>query len=88
MYVIWSYLIGINLISFILMGIDKRRAREKKYRISEQTLWLWAIIGGALGGAVGMFYFRHKTKHLNFKIGFPILAVIHVYLFIKWQYGS
>ncbi len=88
MYVIWSYLIGINLISFILMGIDKRRAREKKYRISEQTLWLWAIIGGALGGAVGMFYFRHKTKHLNFKIGFPILAVIHVYLFIQWQYGS
>ena len=88
MYVIWSYLIGINLISFILMGIDKRRAREKKYRISEQTLWLWAIIGGALGGTVGMFYFRHKTKHLNFKIGFPILAVIHVYLFIQWQYGS
>jgi len=83
MYLLWYYIIGINVIAFTMMGIDKRRAKEGKYRIAERTLWFMAVVGGAFGGTVGMYYFRHKTKHTNFKFGFPLLVILQVWLLIK-----
>jgi uncharacterized membrane protein YsdA (DUF1294 family) len=69
-----------NLIGLFVMKIDKDRAKNHQYRISEKTLWLVALFGGAAGTTAGMQLFRHKTKHVNFKIGFPILAVAEVIL--------
>jgi uncharacterized membrane protein YsdA (DUF1294 family) len=69
-----------NLIGLFVMKIDKDRAKNHQYRISEKTLWLVALFGGAVGTTAGMQLFRHKTKHVNFKIGFPILAAAEVIL--------
>jgi uncharacterized membrane protein YsdA (DUF1294 family) len=72
----------INLAGFILMKIDKERARNHHYRISEKTLWLTAIFGGAAGMTLGMNQFRHKTKHLQFKIGLPVLGLAELGLIL------
>ncbi|MDQ0157250.1 DUF1294 domain-containing protein [Robertmurraya andreesenii] len=58
---ILGYFIGINILSLLLMYIDKNRAKRNQYRISEKTLWMAALFGGALGGVIGMNCFRHKT---------------------------
>ncbi|MEW9051696.1 MAG: DUF1294 domain-containing protein [Neobacillus sp.] len=71
----------INLVGFMMMGIDKSRAKKRQYRISEKSLWLVALLGGAVGTTVGMQLYRHKTKHVTFKVGFPLLAVIELGLF-------
>jgi uncharacterized membrane protein YsdA (DUF1294 family) len=76
------YFIVINLIGLIIMNVDKQRAIHHKYRISENTLWMVAIIGGAIGTFIGMRVFRHKTKHVSFKIGFPLLAILDIFLYL------
>lgn len=73
---LFLYLLVINLLGLSVMYVDKNRARKRQYRISERTLWLIALIGGAVGSTCGMLFFRHKTKHLIFKIGQPLLAII------------
>jgi len=78
-----AYAIGLLLMgifTFVLMGIDKRRAVQNKWRIRERTLFLCAIFLGAVGGTAGMFLFHHKTRHLSFRLAFPALAVIQVIL--------
>ncbi|MDN3018431.1 DUF1294 domain-containing protein [Paenibacillus sp. BSR1-1] len=72
-----------NIAGLVIMWEDKRRAKRHEYRIRERTLWLVALFGGAVGTTAGMQLYRHKTKHLNFKIGFPILAIIEVILLFK-----
>lgn len=72
------YLVMINLVGFIVMFTDKQRAIHKKWRIPEKTLFFIAIIGGSLGTIFGMNIFRHKTKHPNFKYGFPIILIIQI----------
>jgi uncharacterized membrane protein YsdA (DUF1294 family) len=62
------------------MGIDKKKAIKKKYRISEKTLFTWAIAGGSIGSIAGMQFFRHKTKHMSFKLGMPLIFVVQAYL--------
>jgi uncharacterized membrane protein YsdA (DUF1294 family) len=79
--ILGAYII-MNLIGLIVMKIDKDRAKKHQYRISEKTLWLIAVFGGAIGTTAGMQLFRHKTKHLNFKIGFPFLAAAEVILLV------
>lgn len=74
------YLIFINLIAFITMGLDKYFAIKDMYRIREKNLLFLAIIGGATGSYLAMKYFRHKTKHKTFKYGVPIMIVINYYL--------
>jgi uncharacterized membrane protein YsdA (DUF1294 family) len=76
------YYLIMNFIGFFIMRIDKNRAIHHEYRISEKTLWRTALLGGAVGTTFGMQLFRHKTKHLSFKIGFPFLAVIELILFL------
>ncbi len=79
------FLIVTNLICFALMGADKRRAREHRRRIPENTLFLSAACMGALGGLLGMLCFRHKTKHRFFALGFLILLAgeLAILLYIR-----
>ena len=71
-----AYLIVVNLIGFALYGIDKAKSKGKGRRIPERTLFLVAAIGGALGCWLGMMLFRHKTKHIRFKVLVPLLTVV------------
>jgi uncharacterized membrane protein YsdA (DUF1294 family) len=77
---VFAVLLIMNIIGLMIMGIDKKRAIKHKYRIRERTLWLVAIFGGAVGTTIGMQVYRHKTKHLSFKIGFPLLAIMEIVL--------
>ncbi|MDF2869684.1 MAG: hypothetical protein K0R05_1259 [Anaerocolumna sp.] len=72
------YLISANLLSFLLMGLDKYKARKRLWRIKESTLFLTSVIGGSLGSLLGMFLFRHKTKHTKFLIGMPVILIVHI----------
>lgn len=72
------YIVFINSLLFSLMGIDKEKAKLKKWRISEKTLFLLALFGGGIGGIIGIYTFRHKTKHLKFTLGFPIIIVFQL----------
>ena len=74
------YLAAVSLFLFVLMGIDKRRARTGGRRVPERTLFLLALLGGALGGAAGMLAFRHKTKHASFMMGMPLILVLNLAL--------
>lgn len=76
------YLLGVNLIAFALMGIDKKRAIRKDWRIPERTLFLSAILGGSLGAILGMQVFRHKTKHWYFQLGMPVILVAQLLLYL------
>ncbi len=60
------------------MGIDKRKAKKGSFRIPEATLFSIAIIGGSIGSILGMFLFRHKTKHWYFVIGLPVIFVLQL----------
>jgi uncharacterized membrane protein YsdA (DUF1294 family) len=70
------YLVIVNIVSFAIMGIDKSRAKRKAWRIPERILFLFAIIGGSIGSILGMYYFRHKTKHPKFVFGYWIILFI------------
>ncbi len=76
------YLLIINAASFLLMLIDKQKARKKQWRIPERTLFLSAILGGSIGALAGMYAFRHKTKHLSFTLGIPAILVAQIAIFI------
>ena len=77
-----------NAICFLLMRRDKRLAQSGKRRISEKTLFISAACFGALGGTLAMHLFRHKTKHWQFKVFFPLLMVLQIILAalicLKW----
>lgn len=74
------YLLIINALSFLLMLADKRKAVKKAWRIPEATLLVVAAMGGSLGAVIGMRLFRHKTKHLKFSVGLPLLLSLHIML--------
>jgi uncharacterized membrane protein YsdA (DUF1294 family) len=87
---LFLYLLLINALGFLLMLIDKQKARKKKWRIPEATLIGVAALGGSIGSLMGMYTIRHKTKHKKFTIGIPailiaqlLLAGAIVYLVIK-----
>ena len=78
--VIAVILVVMNLAAFILMGVDKAKAKAGAWRIPEKTLFLVTALFGGLGGTLGMTVFRHKTKHWYFKLGFPALLVVQIVL--------
>ena len=80
--VLYIVCILMNLVTFCLMAADKSFAKRRKCRIPEKTLFLCAALFGAPGGILGMLLCRHKTKHIAFVIGFPLLALLQVILFI------
>ena len=77
------YLIIINIITFIIYGIDKEKSKKNKYRISEKTLIILALIGGSLGALLGMYTFHHKTKKKKFTILIPLILIIWIYIIYK-----
>ena len=74
------YLFAINIVSFFLYGIDKYKAKKNKWRISEATLLMIAVIGGSIGAWVGMRIWHHKTMHKKFKYGIPVIIIFQVAL--------
>lgn len=74
------YLIVINLIAFLAMYIDKKRAKYGKWRIKEHTLFVLALLGGSVGAIAGIYTFRHKTKKARFFIGFPVILIAELLL--------
>ena len=76
------YLIIINIIGMALMWLDKQKAKKHAWRIPEATLFFVAFIGGALGLTIGMFSFRHKTKHWYFRYGFPTILACQICILI------
>ncbi|HIR86966.1 MAG TPA: DUF1294 domain-containing protein [Candidatus Limivicinus faecipullorum] len=76
LYLMW--LCFMSLICMLAMGLDKLKARQGARRIPEYRLFLLALLGGGPGGWLGMYAFRHKTKHMKFVIGFPIIAAVQV----------
>lgn len=72
------YIVFINLLGIILMFLDKIKAVKNRWRISENTLMFTALIGGSLGCLIGMYTFRHKTKHKKFTIGIPLLLIANI----------
>ena len=84
MYGLWLYLLLINLVALVVYGVDKRRAKKGKWRISEKTLFLVALIGGSVGAIAGMYLFRHKTKHWYFRIGLPVILAAQLAL-LAWM---
>lgn len=76
------YLLIINVFTFLIMGYDKHEAKKGHWRISEQTLFTLVIIGGSIGGILGMFTFRHKTKKWYFRFGFPIILIFQILVVI------
>lgn len=77
------YLLLINALGFFLMLADKHKARKNLWRIPERVLMGTAILGGSLGVLMGMRLFRHKTQHLKFSIGVPILLAVQIFLLIS-----
>ena len=73
-------LLLVNVLSFSLMGADKRRARQGERRIRERTLWIASALFGALGGGLGMAVFHHKTRHRSFRVGMPALLAAQAVL--------
>lgn len=76
------YLLLINAGAFVLMLADKQKARKNRWRIPERTLIGSALLGGSLGALLGMYTFRHKTKHLKFTLGVPAILMAQIALAI------
>ena len=72
------YFVCVNVLTFFVYGIDKWQARQGKWRISEATLLLFAVIGGSIGAWLGLRVWRHKTMHKKFKYGIPAILMIHI----------
>lgn len=77
-----SYFAAVNLIGFALMGIDKYKAKKRAFRIPEATLFIIAVIGGSIGSIIGMYTFRHKTRHRSFVYGMPFILIVQIALVI------
>ena len=73
-----TYLVLVNACAFALMLADKQKARKGAWRIPEATLIGIAVLGGSIGAIAGMYLFRHKTRHLKFKLGLPLILMIQL----------
>lgn len=80
--IVLVYLIVINLVAYVTYGIDKKRSQHNRIRISEKTLLTFPLIGAFIGSYLAMKIFRHKTKHLSFKVLVPIFSMLSFVLSI------
>ena len=74
------YLVVINIFTFLAMWWDKHEAKVGDWRISEKALFILVLLGGGIGGILGMYVFRHKTKKWYFRFGFPIILILEIIL--------
>ena len=82
MKILLTYLILINIVTFVVYADDKRRAKKHSWRTSESTLVILALIGGSLGALLAMLLFRHKTQHTQFVIGIPTILIAQILIAI------
>ena len=75
------YLVIINVITFVIFGVDKYKAIRQEWRIRESTLLGLALIGGSIGGWLAMYIFHHKTKKVKFFVGIPVILAIQIVVF-------
>ncbi len=78
MKILVFYLIAVNIAAILIMGIDKHRSRRNKWRISEKSIFITGVAGGGLGVIFGMVLFRHKTRHLKFTLGVPLIVILNI----------
>lgn len=76
------YLLAINILLFSVMGADKSCARRHRGRVPERTLFTLCLLGGGVGGVLGMLAFRHKTRHVKFVVGFPLILLAETALLV------
>ena len=76
------YFVIMNIVGFAIMGIDKRKAIKRTFRIPEATLFIVALIGGSIGSILGMRVFRHKTRHWYFVIGMPAILILQIAMLV------
>ena len=76
------YLLLINAVGFALMLIDKWKAKHNRWRIKEATLMTVAALGGSVGSLIGMYTVRHKTRHIKFTVGIPLILLVQIFLAI------
>ncbi|WP_070121829.1 DUF1294 domain-containing protein [Bacillus marinisedimentorum] len=81
-YLLAGWAIAVNITGFAIMGMDKRRAVKQRWRIPEKTIWMLSLFGGAAGVGAGMRKFRHKTKHIAFQFGVPVLLFFNMAAYI------
>lgn len=87
LYFYSCYLPVVNIIAFVLMLVDKSRAKGHKSRIRERTLFGAALLGGCLGGLLGMYFANHKTRHRLFAVGLPLLTILYgILLVFVWYW--
>lgn len=77
-YIVILYFVFVNLMGLFAMYSDKQRARKRAFRIPEATLFSIAMIGGSVGSIAGMYLFRHKTRHLTFVYGMPLILLLQI----------
>lgn len=78
-----AYLLIINAVGFVLMLVDKYKARNNLWRIPEATLMTAAVLGGSVGCLIGMYTVRHKTRHVKFTIGIPLILAVQLFLLVR-----
>ncbi|MGE5329091.1 MAG: DUF1294 domain-containing protein [Deltaproteobacteria bacterium] len=81
------YLLIINVFGFLSMMHDKKMAQTGNWRVKEKTLLLIALAGGSIGSLLGMYKFRHKTKHFSFKYGIPLIIMLQIFCFIVYKFN-
>ena len=84
-YLLIGYILLINLTTFIIVAYDKAKAKMKGRRVPEASFFALALIGGATGVFLGMQVFRHKTRHLAFAVGMPVMSAIDIALVYLWM---
>ena len=80
------YLIVINILGFLVMELDKHKAKMAERRIPENTLFMFTILGGGIGTIAGMYVFHHKTKKMKFKVGMPLILILEILIFVYFKY--
>ena len=80
------YFVIINIIGFLIMYIDKQKAKKGKWRIPEKTLFIITALGGGIGTVAGMYTFRHKTQKIAFVIGFPAITILEILAVIYYGF--
>lgn len=86
--IITGILLTLNLLTFIIYGIDKFKAKKAKWRIPESTLLLLAVFGGSIGAWLGLQVWRHKTQHKKFYIGIPVIMAVQMALSTYLLFGE